>query len=283
MIAIEVVSRADQRRRFHELGRVLFADEPRWAPVLRPYEAWLFERRHPFHRRAEVVRFLARRDGRVVGRACAHHASGAADGWFGAFEVADDPTAARGLVQAAGAWAAERGAARLRGPATFTTADDAGVLVSGFEHAGGTARPWHPPWYVEHLLAAGLVLDDRTFPRWRRPARGPAPTSFHEDDAVPPQAGTLADRRLALTGGAGSVAAAPDVSAGLRTTSLRAARRRLEAVTEAAVVRVDGDPAVLVPALLGAAGIAGYEHVWVPWVPGDEPPDTVHQLLTLAL
>lgn len=282
MITVEVVSRADQRRRFHELGRVLFADEPRWAPVLRPYEAWLFERAHPYRQRADVVRFLARRDGQVVGRACAHHVDGAEDGWFGSFEVADDATAARGLVQAAGEWVGERGATRLRGPATFTLADEAGVQVEGFEHPGGTARPWHPPWYVEHLLAAGLALEDRTFPRWRLAAAGPAPTSFHEDAAVPPQAGTLADRRLVLTGGAGSVAAAPDVSASFRGTSLRAARRRLATVAEAAVVRVDGDPAVLVPALLGAAGIAGYEHVWSPWSPDDRPPDTVHQLLALA-
>lgn len=282
-VTVELVGRADQRRRFHELGRVVFADEPRWAPVLRSYEAWLFERRHPYHRRADVVRFLARRGGGVVGRICAHHAEGAGEAWFGAFEAADDATAVRGLVQAAGDWAAARGASRLRGPATFTLADEAGVLVQGYEHAGGTARPWHPPRYLEQLAAAGLERDERTFPRWRLPARGAAAVDLAPGGPLPPHAGKLADRRLVLTGAAGSVAAAPDIAAGLRTTSLRSARRTLDAVTEAAVVRVDGDPAVLVPALLGAADVAGYDDVWSPWSPEDRPPDTVHQLLTTVL
>lgn len=284
-VTVEEVRRADQRRRFHELGRVLFADEPRWAPVLRPYEAWLFERRHPYHRRAEVVRYLARRDGAVVGRICTHHVSGSDDAWFGAFEAADDPTAVRGLVQASSAWGHERGAGRLRGPATFTLADEAGVLVAGFEHAGGTARPWHPPWYADHLRAAGLTDDARTFPRWRVPTGGARAASTHlrEGDVVPPQAGKLGDRRLALTGPAGSVAAVPDISGTLRTTSLRSARRRLEGITEAAVVRLEGDPAALVPGLLGAAAVAGYEAVWAPWSPDDRPPDTLHQLLASDL
>jgi hypothetical protein len=267
------VRRADQRRRFHELGRVLFADEPRWPPVLRPYEAWMFERAHPYRRRAEVVRFLARRGGRVVGRICAHHADGTADGWFGAFECADDPEAVAALVRAARQWARLRGATSLSGPATFTVADEAGVLVAGFEHGGGTARPWHPPWYAAHLAAAGLAPLDRTFPRWRLAAWG-APT-LAEDGTLPPHAGKLADRRLVLGGDAGAVAAVPDIGAALRATSLR----RPPDPTEAAVVRLEGDPAALVPALLGAAAAAGYEAVWSPWSPDpSRPPDTVHQL-----
>ena len=263
---------------------MLFADEPRWAPVLRPYEAWLFERRHPYHQRAEVVRFLARRDGQVVGRACAHHATGAADGWFGAFEAADDATAVRGLVQAASEWVGERGATRLRGPATFTLADDAGVLVEGFDHPGGTARPWHPPWYAEHLHAAGLGPDDRTFPRWKHPTAGEgAAGGLAHDDVLPPQAGKLADRRLVLRGAAGAIAAVPDVADASRGTSLRSARRRLETVVEAAVVRIDGEPSALVPALLAAADLAGYDHVWAPWAPDGRRPDTVHQLLVAPL
>lgn len=282
-VTVELVSRADQRRRFHELGRVVFADEPRWAPVLRPYEAWLFERSHPYRRRAEVVRYLARRDGHVVGRVCAHHVAGADTAWFGAFEAADDPTAVRGLLLAARQWAAEQGASVLRGPATFTVADEAGLLVAGYEHRGGTGRPWHPPWYAEHLAAAGLTPTDRTFPRWRLAAGAAAVSGLTQGGVVPPQAGKLADGRLLLTGEAGSIAAVPDISATVRETSLRSARRTLDSVTEAAVVHVDGDPAELVPGLLAAAGTAGYGWVWSPWSPVDRPPDTVHQLLEGAV
>jgi hypothetical protein len=36
---------------------------------------------------------------------------------------------------------------------------------------------------------------------------------------------------------------------------------------------------VLVPALLAAAGAAGYDAVWAPWSPDDRPPDTDHRLV----
>jgi hypothetical protein len=76
-----------------------------------------------------------------------------------------------------------------------------------------------------------------------------------------------------LDGPAGAVAGVPDVSAAARTTSLRR-----PVVTEASVVRCEGDPAALVPALLATAHAAGYEAVWAPWSPDDRPPDTVHRL-----
>ena len=39
---------------------------------------------------------------------------------------------------------------------------------TGFEHPGGTGRPWHPPWYAEHLAACGFEPDGEPMPRWRR-------------------------------------------------------------------------------------------------------------------
>lgn len=258
---------------------MLFADEPRWAPVLRPYEAWLFSRRHPYRQRAgvDVVRFLVRRGGHVVGRICAHHAAGSAEGWFGAFECADDPAAVRALVGAARDWVTARGATVLRGPATFTLADEAGVLADGFGWAGGTGRPWHPARYLEQLQAAGLVPSERTFPRWRLATEGAAAGDLVRGGPAPPQAGRLTDPRLVLQGPAGAVAAVPDVTAALRSTSLR----RIPTPTEAAVARLEGDPGVLVPGLLAAAAGAGYRWVWSPWCPDpDRPPDAVHRLLT---
>nr|MBA2281736.1 hypothetical protein [Acidimicrobiia bacterium] len=169
LITVEEVRRAAERRRFHELGRVLFADEPRWAAPVAAFERGLFERGHPYRAGADVVRFLVRRLGTVVGRVCAHHVDGDAVGWFGTFECDDDPAAVAALVEVAGEWVAARGARSLSGPATFTLADEAGVLFSGFDHPGGTGRPWHPPWYAEHLQAAGLSRAHRSWPRWRLP------------------------------------------------------------------------------------------------------------------
>ena len=269
---VEAVRRADQRRRWHEVGRVLFAAEPRWSPPLRAYETWLVDRRHPYRRAtgAELERWLVRRGGTVVGRIAAHHVDGDDMAWFGGFECADDPEAVAALVEAAAEWADERGAARLAGPALYLPADgDAGVLVAGYEHAGGTGRPWHPPWYADHLADAGMRPFGDPMPRWRVPTGGSAvPPS--DRGAVPPHAGRLGDPDLAFE----HIAAVPDVTAAARATSLR----RPPPPTEAAIVLCDGEPAELVPALLAAA--TKYDAVWAPWSPDpDRPPDTIHQLL----
>jgi hypothetical protein len=255
-VTVVEVRRAAERRRFHELGRVLFAGEPRWAAPVSSYERWLFSRSHPYG--GPRTRFLARRGGRVVGRICAH-----GSGCFGAFDADDDPEAVAALVDAAAA---------TTGPLTFTLGDEAGVLVAGFEHAGGTGRPWHPPYYAAHLRAAGFVEGEREWPRWRVPATATAVT-LPPGDRQPPHAGRLGDPRLVLDG----VVAVPDVSQAVRMRSVRGARDLLG--REAAVVHSDGDPAVLGPAILGAAHAAGYEAVWLPWPDGTRPPDTVHRLL----
>lgn len=274
--AVELVQRADQRRRWHELGRVLFAGEPRWAPPLLAYERWLFDRRHPWRRAgADVDRMLVRRAGRVVGRIAVHHRGSDETAWFGGFEADDDAEAVAALIEAAAGWAAERGAARLVGPALFTPADgDAGILVDGFDHPGGTGRPWHPPRSIEQLRAVGFTPEGEPIRRWRLPT-APGPSLAPGDD-LPPHAARLADPALVLAGDEGAVAAVPDVSAVARGTRLRRPARP----TEAAVVRCEGDPAVLVPALLAAAHGAGYHRVWAPWSPDDaRPPDTVHRLV----
>lgn len=259
---------------------MLFADEERWSPPLRSYETWLVSRRHPYRRRtgAAFERWLVRRDGQVVGRVAAHHVEGDEAAWFGGFECGDDAPAVAALVAAAIEWAADRGAALLRGPALYLPEDgDAGVLVDGFEWAGGTGRPWHPPWYATHLAAAGFEPDGNPLPRWRLGTGGtPSPTG---GGPVPPHAGRLADPALVLHGPDGDIAAVPDVTAAARATSLR----RPAPATEASVVRCEGDPAVLVPALLGAASAAGYGAVWAPWCPDPvRAPDTVHRVLEMV-
>ena len=246
---------------------MLFADEPRWSPPLRSYETWLVSRRHPYRRTtgAELVRWLVRRGGQVVGRIAAHHVEGDDTAWFGGFECADDADAVAALVDAVADWAP----APVRGPALYLPDDgDAGILLEGHEHAGGTGRPWHPPWYASHLAAAGMAPVGEPMPRWRlRPTPGPM---LGRGGAVPPHAGRLVDRALVLEG----IAAVPDV------TEIARGRRRQP--TEASVVFVDGDPAALVPALLAAAA-GRYEAVWAPWSPdASRPPDTVHRMFEMV-
>ena len=160
-----VTSRRDLRE-FIELPFRLHgtpAGSTPWIPPLRlERHQFLSRRLNPFFKHAEARYFLARRDGRVVGRISAHvdHALNAYHGtnWgcFGFLEVEDDQEALDGLLAAAEAWHRARGHERMVGPMDFTVNDESGVLIDGFELEPMIRQPWHPPYYRELCEAAGL-------------------------------------------------------------------------------------------------------------------------------
>ena len=87
---------------------------------------FLSPRFNAFFKHGEAELFLARRDGRVVGRVSAqidHHFNAYQDnawGMFGFLEVEDDLEALTALLDAAADWLRERGRDRMVGPMDFT-------------------------------------------------------------------------------------------------------------------------------------------------------------------
>jgi GNAT superfamily N-acetyltransferase len=77
-------------------------------------------------------------------------------GFFGFFECEDDPEAATALVEAAKAWVTGAGCDRIVGPCDFTTNDESGVLVEGFDRDPIILTNWTKPYYPELLAATGL-------------------------------------------------------------------------------------------------------------------------------
>ncbi len=134
-----------------------------WVPPLRrEVGALLDRRRNPFFDHGEAAYFLAERDGAVVGRVAAianrlHnevHRDRVA--FFGFFEAERDPAVAEALLGAAAAWARERGFDTLRGPASFSTNDECGLLVDGFDTPNTIMMPHNPPWYEDLVTGAGF-------------------------------------------------------------------------------------------------------------------------------
>ncbi len=124
---------------------------------------FLNRRMNAFFTHGEAEYFLARRDGRVVGRVSAqiNHAFNEHRekkwGWFGFLEFEDDPEALAALLGAAESWVRERGMERMVGPASFTMNDESGVLIEGFELRPMIAQPWNPRYYPERIEQAGMV------------------------------------------------------------------------------------------------------------------------------
>jgi GNAT superfamily N-acetyltransferase len=135
-----------------------------WIPPLK-LERYLFlaRRLNPYFTHGEAQYFLARRQGRVVGRITAQidHAFNAFHssrwGMFGFLELEDDQEVLDALLAAAEAWLRQRGCDRMVGPMDFQMNDESGVLIEGFELEPMIRQPWHPPYYQRLCEGAGLT------------------------------------------------------------------------------------------------------------------------------
>jgi GNAT superfamily N-acetyltransferase len=166
-VEVRAVSGARELKQFIDLPYRLHANHPLWVPPLRIERRMFLSRRlNPFFSHGEAEYFLARRDGRVVGRVSAHvnHAfndhHGRRWGWFGFLEFEDDPEALAALLDAAAAWLRGRGGQALElmvGPASFAMNDESGVLVDGFDLRPMILQPWTPPYYQQRLEQAGMA------------------------------------------------------------------------------------------------------------------------------
>jgi GNAT superfamily N-acetyltransferase len=151
-------------KRFVKVPFGLHRDHPQWvAPLIFERMQFLDRSRNPFFEHAEAEYFIAERDGEPVGRITAQvdehwdKHQGGSDGMFGFFETADDPAVAAALLDAASEWVGDRGRERILGPMDFTTNDEVGLLVEGYELRPMILQPWHPPYYRELIEGRGFV------------------------------------------------------------------------------------------------------------------------------
>ena len=119
-------------------------------------------RRNPFFEHAEAQYFLADQGGEVVGRIAAIHnrlhneTHNDRVGFFGFFECVQNQAVADLLFEIATDWAGARGLDTLRGPASFSTNDECGLLVDGFDSPPTLMNPHNPPYYVRLMAGAGF-------------------------------------------------------------------------------------------------------------------------------
>jgi GNAT superfamily N-acetyltransferase len=159
---VSVVNGKDLAR-FIRLPHQIYRDNPNWvAPLDSDERTRLTPGKNPFFQHAEAAYFLARQNGRDVGRISASvdrnydGFHGERQAGFGFFE-AETAEATQALLGAAERWGRERGASVMRGPMNFTTNDDCGFLIRGFELPPTILMPYNPPTYPTWVESAGLT------------------------------------------------------------------------------------------------------------------------------
>jgi GNAT superfamily N-acetyltransferase len=144
------------------IHRELYPNDHWVPPLLMDRRDYLNPRKNPFLDHAQVCLWIARKNGRDVGRIAAiedrdwrsFHAD--KTGYFGMFESPDDPGVAAALLDHARAWLERRGLDRMIGPMDFSTNYMCGVLLDAFDRDPGINMPYNPPWYDPLLRSQGL-------------------------------------------------------------------------------------------------------------------------------
>ncbi len=162
-VSIRPVRSKRELKRFVKVPFALHRDQPQWvAPLIFERMEFLDPKKNPWFQHGEAELLVAERDGEAVGRISAHvdhrwdEYQGGSDAMFGFFESADDPEVAAALLGAATEWARGKGRDRILGPMDFTTNDEIGILIEGYERRPMILEPWHPPHYRGLIEAEGF-------------------------------------------------------------------------------------------------------------------------------
>jgi GNAT superfamily N-acetyltransferase len=163
-VEIRSVTRRGDLKAFIDLPFRLHANHRLWVPPLKLERRLFLNRRmNAYFSHGEAEYFLARRDGRVVGRVSAQVNHAFNDhrkmrwGWFGFLELEDDQEVLDALLDAAAGWLRERGQERMVGPADLSMNDESGILIEGFDLRPMVRQPWHPPYYQTMIEQAGMA------------------------------------------------------------------------------------------------------------------------------
>jgi len=163
-VSIETAQTSQERMAFIRFPWQVYEGDPYWVPPLVSERVeFLDPKRHPFYEHADVTLFLARRGGEVVGTVAAlvnhrhNEYTGEKAGFFGLFEAIDDREVAQALLGTACDWVRDQGMSVIRGPANFSTNEEVGLLVDGWNGPPVIMMTYNPPYYVDLVEGAGFV------------------------------------------------------------------------------------------------------------------------------
>lgn len=167
MIEIQKVTptRANLKK-FTQFQIDLYGDNDCYVPPLISDDVnTLSPEKNPAFDFCESAYFMARRDGKVVGRIAGiinrqvNERSGEQSVRFGFIDFIDDREVSGALLKAVEDWGRSKGMTRIIGPLGFTDLDHEGMLVEGYDELSTMATIYNYPYYPEHMAAHGYEKD----------------------------------------------------------------------------------------------------------------------------
>ncbi len=165
LVHIEQVENSRSLKQFIDFPHDLFAGDPNYVPELfMAQEALLNREKSPFFLHSTAEYFLARSpEGKILGRIAAirnnnyNDFAGEKAGFFGFFDVIDDYSVAKTLLDTAADWLRRQGLDRVIGPANFSTNETCGVLIENFDEPPFVLTTYNYPYYAAFLDRYGFV------------------------------------------------------------------------------------------------------------------------------
>lgn len=158
---VEAKTRSDLEA-FIRLPFSLYSGKDPYVPPLMREMRKHFSKENPFFHNARVRYFLAKKDGRTAGRIVSivnqrhieFHREKA--GFFGFFESPNDDEIASSLLDTVSDILRKEGMDVMRGPMNFSTNEECGFLLEGFDSPPMLMMPYNPPYYNNLVEGWGM-------------------------------------------------------------------------------------------------------------------------------
>ena len=138
-------------------------NDKNWVPPLIGERKDFFnEDKNPFFKHAEVIFYLAKKNAEMVGRIAGivnhNHIEFQNEkaGFFGFFECVEDYEVARVLLDTVRNWLKSKGMEIMRGPANFSSNEEWGMLLDGFDSPPVFMMTYNPKYYLDFMERYGM-------------------------------------------------------------------------------------------------------------------------------
>lgn len=159
--AVEAVTRRELKE-FIRFPFTLYKGDPNFSPELIRDQQEHFSSKNPFFNHAEVKFFLARDGSKILGRVASivNHAHNTRHddkaGFFGFFESVDSRDVSGTLLKRVSEELQSAGLQVIRGPMNFSTNEQCGLLIEGYDAPPMLLTPYNPPYYHSLLEDFGM-------------------------------------------------------------------------------------------------------------------------------